>query len=155
MAGPLVLRLLPGRPLTRDALARRLLAQHGDRRAGGLAPRFCMSSREVRFVRTLQAVKNNLWIWRCRQDAFAGDFVVVDMSSPSPHARAVWVLELKQGAEPKPTAGHQMQNAPAVLAEIASRTTAIVPSVPWTPITGDCGALVETLSGGKRDTLDG
>lgn len=153
MAGPLTLRLLPGHPLTQDALGKRLIRVHGTRRAGGLAPRFCLSSREQRFVRTLLSVKDNLWLWRCRQDAFAGDFVVVDMSAPAPEGRSVAVLELKQGAAVRPTAGHQMQNVPRVLAEIADRTQAIDARASWEPLTGDGGRLVARLTGGRRTTL--
>jgi len=153
MSGPLTLRLLPGRPLTLEGLIHRLTEVHGTRRMGRLVQRFMLSSREVRFVRTLQSVKGNLWVWRCRQDAFAGDFVVVDMSPPEPGQRRAIVLELKKDALVRPTAGHQMRNAPAVLAEIAARSGAIDASTPWQPLTGDGGALVDVLSGGRRTTL--
>lgn len=153
MSGPLVLRLLPGRPLTHEAIGRRLHALHGSRVGHGLAPRFALGSRERRFVRALLGAKSNLWLWRCRQDAFAGDFVAVDMSAESPAERSVFMLELKQGAPIKSVAGHQMRKAAAVLEEISRRTGAIPPTPVSLPLTGDGGGLVAHLSGGRRAGL--
>jgi hypothetical protein len=39
-----------------------------------------------------------VWVFRCDQRRFAGDFVVVDMSEPRPERRWVVVLDLKMGA---------------------------------------------------------
>ena len=56
---------------------------------------FALSGPEVAFARTLLRRKRNLWLYRCNQRRFCGDFVVVDMSAVPP--RPIWVLELKAG----------------------------------------------------------
>ena len=42
--------------------------------------------------------KRNLWLFRCDQKSSCGDFAIVDMSSPQPEGRRLYVLELKSGA---------------------------------------------------------
>jgi hypothetical protein len=83
---------------------------------------FEVSRPEREFALTLLRRKTNLWLFRCNQRAFCGDFVVVNMSPPRPERRAAWVLELKQGA-PLSTdgGGLQLQNAGAAVDEIVSR----------------------------------
>lgn len=66
-----------------------------------LAPqawRFEMSPGEVRFARALLARHTELWLYRTDQQAFAGDFLLVDMSAPDPAMRQLWALDLKLGA---------------------------------------------------------
>ncbi len=152
MASPRTLRLPPGAPLTTEGLARRLQRQLARRSGGGLAPRFALSSRELRFVRALHARKANLWVWRCRQDAFAGDFVVVDMSEPDPARRRCWVLELKMGAPLKAVGGHQMGRADDALAELGA---VLGPGGAGraTPLTGDGGAILGALTGGAQGSI--
>ncbi len=153
MAHPLALRLYPDMPLTVDVFAQHLQALTERRSSGGLAPRFGLSSRETRFVRAIHARKSNLWLWRCRQDAFAGDFVVVDMSEPRPEARTVWVLELKQGQALKPVGGHQMSRVDTVLEEIASSTEPFPLGHPYRVLTGDGGAILRHFTQDETLTL--
>jgi hypothetical protein len=82
---------------------------------------FDVTRPEREFALTLLRRKTNLWLFRCNQRAFCGDFVVVNMSPPRPERRAAWVLELKQGAPLSTNAGGlQLQNAGAALEEIVS-----------------------------------
>src|SRR5689334_17783326 len=60
-----------------------------------LSERYALKSEEKPFVRELLDRKRNLWVFRCDQRSFAGDFVVVDMSDPRPARRDVLVLDLK------------------------------------------------------------
>jgi hypothetical protein len=90
MTRPLLLRLPRAALARRDAVerlapshvARSLFALHGD---------------ELAFARALLARRSDLWLYRTSQRAFAGDFVVVAMSSPCRASRAVFVAELKRG----------------------------------------------------------
>ena len=61
----------------------------------------------------------------------------------------MWVLELKQAADVRSVAGHQMHRVDTVLEELASRATALAPGADWVPLTGDGTALLEQLTGGR------
>lgn len=61
-----------------------------------LQQRFELRRPEQRFALALLRRRTNLWLFRCDQRRFCGDFVVVDMSSPWPDRRRVHVVELKQ-----------------------------------------------------------
>jgi len=67
------------------------------RRLVALAARLYLSSREREFARSLLETKTNWWLFRSHQSAFAGDFVVVDLSERRPERRRIWVVELKAG----------------------------------------------------------
>ena len=93
---------------------RRLLTAGDDRSAAqawGLQERFALSSREERFARRLMQGKRNLWLFRCNQKRFCGDFIVVDMASAAVHMRPAYALELKQGGELKVGCGPGVQMA--------------------------------------------
>ena len=83
---------------------------------------FMMSSREEAFVRRLLRKKRNIWIYRCNQRGWCGDFVIVDMSEPVAKRRRGVVLELKSGAALKEgDGGLQIKNAAAAIGELISR----------------------------------
>ena len=82
---------------------------------------FAMSSREEAFVRRLLRKKRNLWIYRCNQRGWCGDFIIIDMSEPEPSRRHGLLLELKSGAALKEGGGGlQVKNAAAAFAELRS-----------------------------------
>lgn len=81
-------------------------------RARRVISAFAMTRPEERFALELLERKRNLWLYRCNQRRFCGDFAVVDMSV-SPSLRTLRVLELKAGAIPRPGGGGlQVRNAP-------------------------------------------
>jgi hypothetical protein len=71
----------------------------------------------------------NLWLFRCNQRSFCGDFAVVTMSARSPARRGCWAIELKQRSGLRLCRGTPMQlaNHRAAVAEIA-RLTGIITS---------------------------
>lgn len=89
-------------------------------KAWRLQERFAMSSREEDFARRLLHRKRNLWLFRCHQQAYCGDFIVVDMSAPQPGHRSAWLIELKARAPLKQGGGGglQLQRAPEAIAEL-------------------------------------
>ncbi len=92
------------------------------RRARELQTAYDVSEPERRFVRTLLRDKRNVWLYRCHQQRFCGDFIAVDMSHGEPRGRNVVVIELKEreavrlGREP---AG-QLKNAFGAVAELVA-----------------------------------
>jgi hypothetical protein len=80
---------------------------------------FAMSSREEAFARRLLSRKRNIWIYRCNQRGWCGDFVIVDMSEPEAARRRAVVVELKSGAALKAGGGGlQVKNAAAAIDEL-------------------------------------
>jgi hypothetical protein len=104
---------------------------------------FAFKCDELSFARTLLARRTNLWLYRTSQRAFAGDFIVVDVSSPAPPTRRISVVELKRG-EPlrvgQPSSV-QLCNAPAALRELAG-TGVVSEDAPVRAITGDASAVL-------------
>ncbi|MCA9526360.1 MAG: hypothetical protein KC549_08710 [Myxococcales bacterium] len=74
-------------------------------RAFALNEALALSGPERQFARNLLERKTNLWLYRCHQQQFCGDFAVVDVSSARPEARALFVLELKEGSPLRLDAG--------------------------------------------------
>ena len=94
-----------------------------------LVEAFALSEPEKRFIRALLRRKRNLWVFRCNQTAFCGDFVVIDMS-PAIGLRSAAVLELKTNAGLKVNdqGRHvQTQNALAAIDEIVQETGILPP----------------------------
>src|SRR5690349_3063427 len=87
----LVLRLPRSALVRRDAVAR-LSATWQARSL------FAFKCDELAFARALLARRTNLWLYRTSQRAFAGDFIVVDVSSPPSRvdSRRAFVIELKR-----------------------------------------------------------
>jgi len=142
LAPSLTLRL-PRSALTRRDAVTRLAATWQARKL------FAFKCDELDFARALLSKRTNLWLYRTSQRAFAGDFIVVDVSSPRPASRSVTFIELKTGESIKmittdlPTSV-QLRNAPAALRELAGTGV----------ITDDTTTLrIRTLIGDGRDVL--
>ena len=105
---------------------------------------FALSRPEKRFAQRLLERKRNLWLFRCNQRGFCGDFIVVNMSAARPDLRLVVVIELKSGAELTfggGGAGIQFRHAQAAVDELAETTGVIEKDVPTVLACGD-GELV-------------
>jgi hypothetical protein len=108
---------------------------------------FAFKNDEHAFARELLSRKSNLWLFRTNQRAFAGDFVVVDLSSPSPAGRCASVLDLKRGAPLRiggGGAGIQLKNASLAIRELAARGT-LAEGVPCELLTGDARFVLRHL----------
>jgi hypothetical protein len=109
---------------------------------------FAFKNDEQGFARELLARKTELWLFRSNQQAFCGDFVVVDVSSPSPARRRAFVLDLKRGGRLKEGgggAGVQLVNAACVVRDVALATGALEAEAPFDLLTGDSGLLLSRL----------
>jgi hypothetical protein len=114
--------------------------------------RFALSSREKRFAKAALRHKRNLWLWRCNQRRYCGDFIAVDMAPPVAY-RAARVIELKSGAPLKRgVEGIQMKNAGAALDELVAAGD-LPREPPYELGCGDAGEVLEwlgvALPGGK------
>lgn len=106
----------------------------------GLVAAFRFKNDERSFARRLVRLKPNLWVFRSNQHRFCGDFLVVDMSSPDPARRAVFVVDLKRGAPLKiggGGAGIQFKNAPLAVRDVAERTGIVTPDAGFELLCGD------------------
>ena len=145
MGAPLLLRLRPEQPLTEHGIARALGRGMRWSEARALAGRFALSSRERDFARTVLRRRLNLWLWRCRQGAAAGDFAVVDLAEADPGRRRVHVLELKADAPLREGgADHQLRNAGEVLVELSAEGV-LATGAELLLLRGDRAALLEHL----------
>lgn len=101
--------------------------------------------------------KRNVWLFRCNQRAFCGDFIAVDMSAADPGLRTAVVIELKSQSRlcfGGAGAGNQFQRAGAAVAELAEQPNVIAAGVPVTLACGDSGDLLEWFAaGGHRAGL--
>jgi len=118
---PLVLKL-PRRSLARRDAVRVLVGRLHLRAA--LRPEiisvFAFKDEELAFARAL-AERTNLWLYRVNQRAFAGDFVVVDVSCPTPALRPAIALDLKRGGRLREgRQGIQMQRTDQAIAALAA-----------------------------------
>jgi len=138
--------------LSRAALARRDIVRRIVQRSPSV-PRhavaettyaFAMTEDELSFARALLSVQSQLWLFRTHQRGFAGDFVVVDLSSPEPASRPVFAVELKLGARVRVHDGTplQLRNAGFVVSQIG-RTGVIDDAREPEMLTGDSRAVVE------------
>ena len=108
-----------------------------------LFEQFDVSGPEQRFVVTLLRAKTNLWLFRCNQTLFCGDFIVVDMSGTSARQRVrVYVLELKANEPVRQVGGVQVARHREALAEIAAAHEII-----------EAGVEAELLRGGEAQVL--
>ncbi|NTX01386.1 MULTISPECIES: hypothetical protein [Myxococcus] len=113
-----------------------------------LSERYAMKSDEKPFARELLGRKPNLWVFRCDQRRFAGDFVVVDMAEPRPARRQVVVLDLKMGAPlvlGGGGAGVQLTHAQDAVEGVAARKGVIAPGTPYMLATGDKDVILAWL----------
>ena len=124
MSGTPLTLLLPFRMVDESFSLELLLASDPERSGADtwrLRELFAMSSREEAFVRRLLRKKRNLWLFRCNQRGWCGDFVVVDMSEPEVRRRHAVVIELKSGAALKVGGGGlQIKNAHAAVSELVA-----------------------------------
>jgi hypothetical protein len=82
---------------------------------------FAFKDDELAFARAL-AERTHLWLFRANQRAFAGDFVVVDVSSPSAEHRSAIVVDLKRGGRLREgRRGIQMGRSDRALAALSAR----------------------------------
>lgn len=100
-----------------------LLLSHRAELSGTIARRwlevFALSGPETAFARRLLVRKRNLWLFRCHQRRFCGDFAIVDMSGPA-RLRRAWFIELKQGAPLRfDVGGIQLQQVREAAEELA------------------------------------
>jgi len=119
---------------------------------------FELHPREYRFAKQILLSRTQIWLWRTNQKELAGDFALVDMSSPDPRRRPVWVVDLKLGAEVRfggGGAGNQLTKAAAAVDALAAAGV-VRPRKP-TLATGDGGALFTALQaahGRRRSSLN-
>lgn len=145
MRAPFLLRL-PFWMADRFDLAM-LLAQRAEL-SGSLARRwlevFALSGPETAFARGVLSRKRNLWLYRCHQRRFCGDFVIVDMSAPV-DLRMGWVIELKLGEPLRfDVGGVQLQQAAEAVAEVLGARA------PWRTIMGGGVEVQAWLARGLR-----
>ena len=136
----LVLRL-PRAALTRRDAVHRLSATWQGRKL------FAFKCDELQFARALLERRTNLWLYRTSQRAFAGDFIIVDVSSPALTGRRVSVVELKRGEPVRigQPSSVQLRNAPAALSALAE-TGVVANDAPVRAITGDAAAVLALLA---------
>jgi hypothetical protein len=136
--GPLVLRL-PRAALARKDVVRRMLDERE------LTHAFALKNDELDFARALLGARSNLWLWRVDQRAFGGDFVVVDVSSPSLARRPVLALDLKWGQRVRADRpGIQMKNVSHVVARLVEQRVVAEGSIARC-LTGDGRSMLEVI----------
>lgn len=154
---PSTIRLRPG-ALVRARRITRLLRAHAASRSQAVRWRssFRFRNDERTFAVRLLRRKPNLWLFRCHQQRFCGDFVVVDMSCPDPARRSVWAIELKRGAPLRVGggAGVQLARAGAAIAEVGRRTGVVAGGGAFERLTGDAEAILHHLTLRRCDRLD-
>lgn len=112
---------------------------------------FALSKPEHRFACQFLVRKRNLWLFRCNQRGFCGDFIAVDMSPRVPRLRSVAVIELKLGAALRLGGGgasNQLLRTSAAVAELANTTGVIGHDVPVTLACGDGQAVLNWIGAG-------
>lgn len=142
---PFVLKLSRRSLARRDAV--RMLVGRLDVRAAlraELTSAFAFKDGELEFARAL-AERTNLWLYRVNQRAFGGDFLVIDLSCPTPARRPAIALDLKRGGrvrEGRP--GIQMQRTDRVIAAIAARGL-VGPSCVPVHLIGDAHTVLASI----------
>lgn len=108
---------------------------------------FAFKCDELAFARALLARRTNLWLYRTSQRAFAGDFLVVDVSSPRLEARRATVIELKRGERVRHgrPSSVQLRNAPLALGELAKKRV-VTHECSLDALVGDSALVLEWLS---------
>jgi hypothetical protein len=148
---PLCVRLHRRALLRRDAFFSSLMrVLRPPPSAAGLAMHsFAFKNDEEDFARALLARHGRLWLYRSNQRAFCGDFVIVDMSSPSPARRRAFVVDIKLGAPLRRGgggAGVQLRNAADVVRHVGAAGAVLGDDAPWDIVTGDGARILEWLS---------
>jgi hypothetical protein len=113
---------------------------------------FALTRPEKRFACRLLQQKRNIWLFRCNQQRFCGDFIAVDMSAERPRLRSAVVIELKVGAGLRfggAGAGNQLQRAEAALTELAETEGVIAKDSPITLACGDGDKVLDWFAKGE------
>jgi hypothetical protein len=113
---------------------------------------FALTRPEKRFACRLMQRKRNIWLFRCNQRRFCGDFVAVDMSADLPRLRSVVVIELKVGAGLRfggAGAGNQLQRAEAAIAELVETEGVITKDTRVTLVCGDGDKVLDWIAKGE------
>ncbi len=146
---PSYLRLPRASLRRRDAVRTLLHAQVGARghARAAIDHAFAFKDDELYFARALLEGKSHLWLYRTHQRAFAGDFVIVDLSSPVVTRRPAYAVDLKRGQPVRvhEGTGVQLRNAPRVLEQIGA-TGVVDPARRPAIVTGDARAVLEFLA---------
>lgn len=105
---------------------------------------FLLGGPELAFARLLLERRRNLWLYRCNQRHFCGDFIAIDMSAP--RHRRTYALELKMNEPVKVGAGgRQFAGLDGALAELAEVRGAPASDPLVLTAQGDGGALFDWL----------
>lgn len=105
---------------------------------------FAFKDDELAFARAL-AERTQLWLFRANQRAFAGDFLVVDVSSPSAEHRPAIVLDLKRGGRLREgRRGIQMGRTDRALAVLSARGV-VAPSCVPVYLVGDAREVLASI----------
>jgi hypothetical protein len=145
VATPMVL-LLPRRALARRDVVRTLVARLGLRPSARpeAVSVFAFKDDELDFARAL-AERTQLWVFRANQRAFAGDFVVVDVSSPRVDRRPAIVVDLKRGGRLREgRRGIQMRRSDRALAALSERGV-VGPSCISVHVFGDAREVLASM----------
>ena len=112
---------------------------------------FTLSGPEKRFARQLLDRKRNVWLYRCNQRAFCGDFIAVDMSADLPRLRPALVIELKSGEGLRfdgAGASNQLQRADAAVTELVETERVIAKDAPVTLACGGSDVVLNWIRSG-------
>lgn len=105
---------------------------------------FAFKDDELAFARAL-AERTQLWLFRANQRAFAGDFVVVDVSPPSADQRPAVVVDLKRGGRLREgRQGIQMRRSDRALAVLSARGV-VAPSCVPVHVVGDAQEVLASM----------
>jgi hypothetical protein len=113
---------------------------------------FALTRPEKQFARRLMQRKRNIWLFRCNQRGFCGDFIAVDMSADLPRLRSVVVIELKVGAGLRfggTGAGNQLQRVEAAVTELVEAEGVITMDTPVTLACGDGDEVLDWIAKGE------
>ena len=113
---------------------------------------FALTRPEKRFACRLLQRKRNIWLFRCNQRGFCGDFIAVDMSAELPRLRSATVIELKSGVSLRfggAGAGKQLQRAYAAVAELVATEGVIAKDSPVTLACGDGDEVLDWFARGE------
>ena len=113
---------------------------------------FALTKPEKRFACRLLQRKRNIWLFRCNQRGFCGDFIAVDMSADLPRLRSVVVIELKVGAGLRvggAGAGNQFHRVEAAVTELVETEGVIAKDTPVTLACGDDDKVLDWIAKGE------
>lgn len=143
---PIVLQL-PRRALARRDAIRQLVSSFdfASFTRAEVEAAFAFKDEELPFARALTSRRSQLWLFRANQRAFAGDFIVVDLSSSRVAKRPVLALDLKRGQRVRlGRAGIQMQRTADAVTALAAHGVVAQGARPL-HATGDASALLVAL----------